>query len=536
MRIIKLMQSLRLALSAIVLAVVASCAETDVFEQPQLNVSAQEISFSNQMEEQTLTVTTNCKTWMATSPKAWIHLLQKGNEVTVRVDANPTGLERTGFVLVDGGLAVRKVMVKQSAAALSLDAVKGEVVLPQAGGTTLVDINAGSGGYDLSSLEAQPWLQVIAKKRALKLVAQPNYSNVERTLKFTLSLGAQQREVVVKQPGVSTFVFACNPGTPFSLHKMMDYEYRRGSLLTEYGAPDPVGKIYEESYFFRTSSPLFKDVVYVHDTQTFAATRIYSRSLTQEGVDAVKSAAFQEFAKNNGYVRDEKDTNHYVNERERFTMDVDINAENHSVVLFFNPLQVQEQAYETFKHLDLGPLALLNKADKKRVAVEDYEKAQNSTETRREISHSRELEALIYKTTDPTLVARIYYFYTRGGDTPAPQGMAGSVEQYSLCYSRPSLGLWQKGREWAVTREFDQLLKANGFEFVAYTGQHHVYARRSDFLTLAISGGKFSDVNNGLPVLQIGVLYKPTVFEGTKQERAAKVASLFQQSQPKQSR
>lgn len=536
MRIIKLMQSLRLALSAIVLAIVASCAETDVFEQPQLNVSAQEISFSNQAEEQTLTVVTNCKEWMATSPKAWIHLQQKGNEVAVKVDANPTGLERMGYILVDGGLAVRKVVVKQSAANVSLDALKGEVVLPQTGGTTFVDVHAGSGTYELLQHEPQPWLQVIAKKRGLKFMAQPNYTTADRTVKLMLSLDGQQREVVVKQPGVSTFIFACNPGKPFSLHKMMDYEYRRGSLLTEYGAPDPVGKFYEESYFFKTASPLFRDVVYVHDTQSLLPTRIYTRSLTQEGVDAVKSAAFQEFAKANGYVRDEKDTNHYVNERERFMMDVDIKEENHSVVLFFSQLHVQDQDYETFKHLDLGPIELLNKADKKRDAVEDYEKAQNSVETKREISHSRELEALVYKTTDPTLVARTYYFYMRGGDAPAPRELVGSVEQYSLSFSRPSLGLWQQGREWFITKEFDQLLKANNFEFVSYNGQHHVYARRSDFLTLAISGGKFSDVNNGQPVMQIGVLYKLNVFDAVKKASKAKVKSMPQAHRSKSSR
>ena len=61
----------------------------------------------------------------------------------------------------------------------------------------------------------------------------------------------------------------------------MDYEYRRGSILTEYGGPDEVNGIYEESYFFRTPSPLFKDVVYVNDTKYGVPTRVYTRSLTR---------------------------------------------------------------------------------------------------------------------------------------------------------------------------------------------------------------------------------------------------------------
>ena len=310
---------------------------------------------------------------------------------------------------------------------------------------------------------------------------------------------------------------------------MMDFEIRRGSILSEYGAPDAENGIYEESYFFKTPSPLFKDVVYVHDTKHFVPTRIYTRSLVKEGVDAVKSQAFQDFLKGSGYVRDEKDPNHYINVREHFTMDVDIMESNNSVVLFFYQMHEQDRDYETFQHLELGPLELLDKADKKVGAVEEYEAGKKSEEVKRQVSKSSEVEAIVYKTTDPTLVARTYYFYTRGGDSPAPQGKEGSVEQYSMSFSRPNLGIWQYGNEWFVTREFDRLLTSNGFEFVSYNGQHHVYARRSDYLTLAISGGKFSDVNDGQPVMQVSVLYKKNVFEGSKQQRMAKIERMLKE-------
>lgn len=215
-------------------------------------------------------------------------------------------------------------------------------------------------------------------------------------------------------------------------------------------------------------------------------------------------------------------------------MDVDILESNNSVVLFFNQIHVQDRDYETFPTLDLGPIDLLNKADKKISEVEAYETSRNSEEVKRQISKNREMEALVYKTTDPTLVARTYFFYTNGGGSPVPQGMVGSVEQYSMSFSRPNLGIWQYGREWFVTREFDQLLTSNQFEFVGYSGKHHVYARRSDYLTLAISGGKFADVNNGQPVMQISVLYKPTVFEGSKVQRMAKIERLLKKHNPAQ--
>ena len=178
-----------------------------------------------------------------------------------------------------------------------------------------VDLKMDATPHDLTQNEQPEWMQVIKKKHGLKFISKPNYSTTERTTKLTIAVAGKNHEVVVKQPGVATFILACNPGNPYSLHKMMDYEYRRGSFLTEYGGPDEVNGIFEESYFFKTPSPLFKDVVYVHDTKYSVPTRIYTRSLTREGVNAVKSQAFQEFMRANGYTRDEKDTNHYVNIR-----------------------------------------------------------------------------------------------------------------------------------------------------------------------------------------------------------------------------
>jgi len=117
-------------------AMAVGCTKSDDFEQPQLSVSDKEIKFANQVGEKTITVTTNCKEWFATTPKQWVHLTQNGNEIIVKVDANTSGAERSSHILVDGGLAVEKIMVNQSAADVSLNIANGELVLPQAGGAT----------------------------------------------------------------------------------------------------------------------------------------------------------------------------------------------------------------------------------------------------------------------------------------------------------------------------------------------------------------------------------------------------------------
>ena len=50
---------------------------------------------------------------------------------------------------------------------------------------------------------------------------------------------------------------------------------------------------------------------------------------------------------------------------------------------------------------------------------------------------------------------------------------------------------------------------------------------------MSISGGKFSDVNGGQPVMQISVLYKPNVFAEGKQETLAKVESMLNKHNPR---
>ena len=98
MRITNIYQLFRLSLLSMLVALMAGCAEKDSFEQPYLNVSEKEINFSGQVDEQTITVNTNCKEWIATTPKAWIHLTVNGNQIAVKADPNTTGAERSSYI------------------------------------------------------------------------------------------------------------------------------------------------------------------------------------------------------------------------------------------------------------------------------------------------------------------------------------------------------------------------------------------------------------------------------------------------------
>ena len=499
-----LYNKLKWAVSIVVLAAVtAACSDTTDYERPTLTLSAQNLSFGKLMDEQFIHVASNRSSWIASSSaeEEWLSLERKGDSLSVRVKNNETGLTRSSAIIIDAGLAVQKVMVSQSADDVILGVDGGEIIVPQAGGNVTAEVQANIPDYTITPEESAQWLKVIKKKHGLKVFAERNGTTQARTAAFLLRSGEHQSRIVVKQPGIEVFVLACNPGSPFNVHKVMDNEIRRGGFLTEYAAPDPSFDLTEESYFFKTPSPLFKDIVYVHDTQTGSATRIFTRSFSRAGIDAVRSQAFKDYAAQFGYVQSTADPNVFVSDAEKMMIKVDVLEENNSVVLFFEQIQVQEKDYPTFAKLDLGPLHLLHKTDKKTADVLAFEQGENST------------------------LNSTYFFYTKGADASISDEWVGSVEQYTLNFSEPNLGVWQNGRNWNITKRFDALLRENGFEFIEDYGKYHVYGRRSDNLVLAIKGDKFVDINDNKPVLQIGVLYKPSVFSSSK----SKVSVAVQQ-------
>lgn len=210
MQIKQLYHLLRLSAFCLVMAMVANCADSVDFEQPQLDVSEQALTFNTQGEEKTIMVNTNCKEWIATSPKQWIHLTPNGNELIVKVDANVTEWNETAISLSTAAWQW-KITVSQSADNQSLGISGGEVVLPQVGGTTSVNVNTGDIPYELIQAESTDWLQIVKKKHSLKFISKPNYDTKERTVKLKISIGGKNTDVVVKQPGVCAFVLACNP-------------------------------------------------------------------------------------------------------------------------------------------------------------------------------------------------------------------------------------------------------------------------------------------------------------------------------------
>ncbi|MBF0961673.1 MAG: BACON domain-containing protein, partial [Alloprevotella tannerae] len=102
---------------------VASCAKEDIFEEPTLVLSENNLTFAKGLDEKTVSITTNQTNWVASSPQEgkWLSIVQDGNDLKLKVTENKLGEDRQTYVLVNANGASGKINLKQSAADVVLD-------------------------------------------------------------------------------------------------------------------------------------------------------------------------------------------------------------------------------------------------------------------------------------------------------------------------------------------------------------------------------------------------------------------------------
>ena len=186
-----------------------SCRPQSDVEEATLELSATALTLPREGTAQTLTITTNQSSWSAFSPQeaTWITLRQEGNTLYVGAQANASGQERTGAVLVQAGGQQRRVTVHQTAADVLLEAPES-VVLQAEGGSSEVSFECNSDALTIELAEGAGWLRV--DKRTAKtftLVAEANADKHNRTAKITLTAGTVVRELEVTQLGLTPYIF-----------------------------------------------------------------------------------------------------------------------------------------------------------------------------------------------------------------------------------------------------------------------------------------------------------------------------------------
>ena len=81
---------------------------------PYLNVTKTEMFFASEGGQESITISTN-NTWkISTNTNSWGHLKQEGNTLTLSVDANYTGNQRTDYFVLSAGGVEKRINITQS--------------------------------------------------------------------------------------------------------------------------------------------------------------------------------------------------------------------------------------------------------------------------------------------------------------------------------------------------------------------------------------------------------------------------------------
>ena len=81
---------------------------------PYLNVTKTELFFASEGGQESITISTN-NTWkITTNTNSWGHLKQEGNTLTLSVDANYTGNQRTDYFVLSAGGVEKRINITQS--------------------------------------------------------------------------------------------------------------------------------------------------------------------------------------------------------------------------------------------------------------------------------------------------------------------------------------------------------------------------------------------------------------------------------------
>ena len=499
-----------------VLLCLFSCAKEDEFELPTLVLSENNVTFDKGIGEKNISITTNQSNWVASSPQEgdWISLVQDGNVLKVKVTENKIGTERTTYILVNANGATGKIEVRQSAADVVFDITPTAIYLPQIGGEKIVDVTTNSSVYEITTSEEVDWLKIYKHDEDIKLVADRNDTYQKREVKLYAKSGNETREIIVSQSGIQRYIVPINPGMPQDVHKIMEYEFGRGSYLRDYQSAMP-GFGLEEMYTFITPSPVFTLIQYC-SPDGVTPSQIVAVGDGLDAVEAVKNKAFEKFLTDNGYVRSNSESaREYTNEKELLSLKVYISEKpgNQGVNLTFKPITKQIGEFKTFEKMPYYPLELLQIATVKVPEIEQYEKHAGSKEEDRSFNQYKktevsQLQYTLKENTDPSSAySRLHMFYTTDKDGKTPEKL-GSVQIGALIFKNTNLGLWKYGNKWIVTKELQKKLGEEGFSFLRSVENSHFFARERDHLLIAVT----CVIDNNVPVLALLYNYDETVF------------------------
>lgn len=498
--------------------------KNDDVEEATLSINKSALAFTKAGGTETIDVETNQENWSAFSTnRDWIKITKKDRSIEITVEENAKEETRVGSVVVLAGGRSAEIEINQSQAevVLSIEMSSAEIKMPSEGATKFVAVSGNPEGWRVEVLEkAKEWITVTKSGALIMIEAKNNqdYKEREATIVVKDAKGTEY-PVTVKQVGITKYLLPFITKS-FNLNDLVRFETGRGSAVRSMLDPESDGtNEFPGEYKFVTSTkymPImeYSIATYMDVKYDFAFTTLmfYSKAKTDVPEELTE---YTKMLEDNGYVKSKESTQNsliYENEAQLMRAQIEI-ASNEGAQIRFTNIIRQPKDYPTFKRFPYGDKGVFDllPAKKSKAEVMAFEQTMKSTHlASHDMPNMADPSETMFQTfltnkSGEDEVQRGYFYYTTYGMGTTPENLQ-TVQQLQLYYEEPTLGAWAEGSKRYVTKEFEAMIKKEGFEYLQYYNKSHLYTKRYDsarILYLFVTTQRYSQVLNGDPVLCI---------------------------------
>lgn len=457
--------------------------KNDTLDNPTLSVSPnEELVLPSNEAQATLSISTNQARWSAVSSSPWLKLRQAGNNLIVEAENNPLTEERLAQIVVVSGNKQQQITVRQQIDRLHAIALEptGELSVDRLSQEYRIVVKTSSNQWRASVIGgADSWLEVLARPRYGEIILsfKENKTRATRSAQLIVQDGEVRSELLIHQQGIPHF-FLPYLAWESDLEDAEAFEQARNSRLTlRPRTADPVQGVRAIPYFqFSTISSAFQQVRYEY--LNMSPRFLYKATLVAQDLNVTKGTDLTDFLQQEGYVlrsdlQSNEDNKFYLNEPKKIALQYTMDKSAREAYLIFTPLVEQTEAYAVPDKLPLG--FPLQKGSTKS-EVETWEK-QMKSEVAEGISQALGLPSFF--ALDPHFLR--YYLYQEND--------ANLLQATFFTLDPKYQGLYRYGGLFFMGREFDALIKSEGFVYDSYDqrGGIHYYTHEQRNLRLAIS-------------------------------------------------
>ncbi len=438
-------------LTVIGILFVASCSKDEENKISKLILSEKVINFDANASEKSISVVAN-EEWIAEGTD-WITPKKEGSNLIIKVEANKTTKSREGVVSVKAGNQHETLKVTQEGEKRKIKLSTDKLTFSNTKGKAVVRINTNDKGWTANT-EAD-WLHLTEKQNESKLIVECNENTIatERIGVITVKLGDITKTINVKQKGSLLYILPYLDFKNPTAEAIDKFEKERNSVEKEKR---------QSTTTYETQSPLFSKMLYIFDDKggyIKSASYAVSTNDMKNNLDN-----FVTFLGEKGF----KQESDYLYKNEDLSVLARIVISKKQAVVIYTYIPEQDKAYPSFKKFPYPPYMNWG-ADKAQIDSFEAKNGGSVNESITRIGGNRpdtkkpyKFDFLAFNTQPEDEGQTSMHLYLVGHKNEKQSGLY----EVGMLMKNTELAFYKSGGGTALTKEFKEVCKKEGFEYV----------------------------------------------------------------------